>query len=101
MGIFRAIVKQLIPQSTFEIITPTAVAAIRGTDLMGEVTEKSTAIVVLEGAVMISNVRPLFRGLATLSPGAGTTVTADQPPSAPTKWSESRVEALRKATTIQ
>jgi hypothetical protein len=100
-GVFRATVKRLIPQSTFEAITPTAVAAIRGTDLMGEVTANSTAIVVLEGVVEISNVRPLFPGIATLTPGTGTTVTADQLPSPPTKWSESRIEALLKATTIQ
>jgi hypothetical protein len=100
-GIFRAIVKKLIPQSTFEVITPTTVAAIRGTDLMGEVTADSTAIVVLEGTVTISNARTRSRGLTTLTPGAGTTVRDDEPPSAPTRWSESRIEALRKATTIQ
>jgi hypothetical protein len=100
-GVFRAIIKGLLPQSTIEIITPTAVAAIRGTDLMGEVSTKSTAIVVLEGTVMISNVRPHFRGLATLTQGTGTTVVDDQPPGAVTQWSESRIDALRRATTIQ
>lgn len=100
-GVFRAIIKRLLPQSTIEIITPTAVAAIRGTDLMGEVSTKSTAIVVLEGTVMISNVRPRFRGLATLTQGTGTTVVDDQPPGAVTRWSESRIDALRQATTIQ
>ncbi len=102
-GIFRAIIKKLIPQSTFEVTTPTAVAAIRGTDLMGEVTVDATSIVVLEGTVMISNIRPRFRGLtgATLIPGAGTTVRDDEPPSAPTPWSESRIEALRKATALR
>jgi hypothetical protein len=99
-GVFRTIIKALMPQSTIDIITPTALAAIRGTDLMGEVSAESTAIVVLEGTVMISNVRPSFRGLATLTPGTGTTVVGEQPPSAVTKWSESRVEALRQATTI-
>lgn len=100
-GIFRTIIKTLMPPSTFEIVTPTALAAIRGTDLMGEVSAESTAIVVLEGTVMISNVRPSFRGLATLTQGTGTTVVDEQPPSAVTKWSESRIEALRQATTIQ
>jgi hypothetical protein len=100
-GLFRAIVKKLIPQSIFEVTTPTAVAAIRGTDLMGEVTAQSTAIVVLEGTVTVANVRPRFRGLATLAEGMGTTVTEDQPPGTPTRWSESRIEALRKATAIQ
>jgi hypothetical protein len=101
LGIFRAILKEMIPSSTIEVITPTTVAAIRGTDLMGEVTADSTAMVVLEGTVAVSNVRPVFRGVSTLSPGMGTTVRSDGPPSTPTKWSESRIEGLLRATTIQ
>jgi ferric-dicitrate binding protein FerR (iron transport regulator) len=100
-GIFRTIIRTLIPQSTIEIITPTALAAIRGTDLMGEVSAESTAIVVLEGTVMVSNASPRFRGSATLTQGTGTTVVDEQPPSAVTKWAESRIEALRQATTVQ
>ena len=68
---------------------------------MGEVKPDSTAIVVLEGTVVISNARSAFRGLATLVEGTGSTVADDQPPSAPTKWSESRIEALRRATALR
>jgi hypothetical protein len=100
-GFFRAILKEMTSPSTVEVITPTAVAAIRGTDLMGEVTADSTAIVVLEGTVAISNVRPMFRGLSTLTPGMGTTVKGDEAPSTPTRWSESRIEGLRRATALQ
>jgi hypothetical protein len=100
VGIFRAILKEIMPQSAIEVITPTAVAAIRGTDLMGEVTPDSTAIVVLEGTVLVTNVRPRFRGLTTLTQGTGTTVKDDESPSTPTRWSESRIEALRRATAI-
>jgi hypothetical protein len=101
VGIFRAIINKLVPSSTFEVTTPTAIAAIRGTDLMGEVTPNSTAIVALEGTVMVTNVRPDFRGLAILAEGAGTTVTANQPPTTPTQWSPSRIEALQQATTVR
>jgi hypothetical protein len=100
-GFFRAILKEMTSPSTVEVITPTAVAAIRGTDLMGEVTADSTAIVVLEGTVAISNIRPMFRGLSTLTPGMGTTVKGDEPPSTPTRWSEPRIEGLRRATALQ
>jgi hypothetical protein len=48
-GFFRAILKEMTSPSTVEVITPTAVAAIGGTDLMGEVTADSTTIVVLRG----------------------------------------------------
>lgn len=99
-GVFRTIVRKLIPQSAFEVTTTTAVAAIRGTDLMGEVAADSTAIVVLDGTVMVSNARPGIGGPATLTQGMGTTVKGDEPPSTPTRWSESRIEALRKATAI-
>jgi hypothetical protein len=100
-GFFRAILKEMTSPSSVEVITPTAIAAIRGTDLMGEVTADSTAIVVLEGTVVVSNVRPIFRGLATLTPGMGATVKSDEPPSTPTRWSEPRIEGLRRATALQ
>lgn len=99
LGIFRTIVKKLSPQSTFEITTPTAIAAIRGTDLMGEVKPESSAFVVLEGTVALFSVRTIFRGIVTLTEGLGSTVSRDQPPSTPTKWGEARIEALRRATT--
>jgi hypothetical protein len=101
LGVFRAILKEMIASPNFEVTTPTAVAAIRGTDLMGEVTADSTAMVVLEGTVAVSNIRPRFGGQASLTPGMGTTVRSDGPPSTPTKWSESRIEGLLRATTIQ
>jgi hypothetical protein len=99
-GFFRAVLKAVSTPSAFEISTPTAVAAIRGTDLMGEVTSDTTAIVVLEGTVEVSNVRPTFRGLSTLTPGMGTTVKRDEPPSTPTRWSEARIEGIRRATAL-
>jgi hypothetical protein len=100
-GVLRVIVKKLLPQSAFEVTTPTAIAAVRGTDFMGEVSPDTTSFVVLEGAVALFDVRTIFRGLATLTEGLGSTISRDQPPSTPTKWGEARIEALRRATTIQ
>jgi hypothetical protein len=100
-GVFRALVKKLLPQSTFEVTTPTAIAAVRGTDFMGEVTSETTAFVVLEGFVALSSVRTTFRGIVTLNDGLGSTISREQPPSTPTKWEEGRIEALRRATTIR
>jgi ferric-dicitrate binding protein FerR (iron transport regulator) len=101
LGVFRAILKEMMPPSTFEVTTPTAIAAIRGTELMGEVSPNSTAIVVLDGSVGVSNIRPNVPEQVVLSPGMGTTVPSGQSPSAPTRWSESRIEALRRATTLR
>jgi hypothetical protein len=100
-GFFSAIIKEISAPSSPDLVTPTAVAAIRGTDLIGEVTADATAIVVLEGSVALSNRRPLFRGLSTLTPGMGETVWEDEPPSTPTRWAESRIEGLRRATSLQ
>jgi hypothetical protein len=100
-GVFRAIFKEITSSLSAEVSTPTAVAAIRGTDLMGEVTADSTAIVVLEGTVPVFNIRPTVRGVVTLTSGMGTTVKSNTPPSAPTQWSESRIEGLRRATALQ
>jgi hypothetical protein len=101
VGVFRAIVKKLLPQSTFEVTTPTAIAAVRGTDFMGEVSPETASFLVLEGSVALFSARTIFRGIATLSAGLGSTISRDQSPSTPTKWGEARIEALRRATTIR
>jgi hypothetical protein len=101
VGVFRAIVKTLSPESTFEINTPTAIAAIRGTDIMGEVGGDATAIVVLDGTVALFNAQTVFRGIVALTPGLGSTVRNDRPPTPPTKWAEERIELLQRATTIR
>ena len=100
VGVFRAIVKQVLPHSTFEVATATAVAAIRGTDWMGEVRPDATAIVVLQGEVAVSNPRSAMAGTVTLTPGMGTTVRVDQAPTTPTQWGGARVDALRQATSL-
>jgi hypothetical protein len=100
VGVFRAIVKRVLPHSTFEVATATAVAAIRGTDWMAEVRPDATAIVVLQGEVAVSNARSAVAGAVTLTPGMGTTVRVDQPPTTPTQWGGARVDALRQATSL-
>jgi hypothetical protein len=99
-GVFRAVVKQVFPRSTFEVTTATAVAAIRGTDWMGEVKANSTAIVVLQGKVAVAHTRRDIPGEVTLTEGMGTAVQVDQPPSAPTQWSQARVNTLLQATSL-
>src|SRR5262249_38737090 len=52
-GIFRAVTRKVLPQTAFEVHTATAVAAVRGTQWLGEVTPEATAIVVLQGEVTV------------------------------------------------
>lgn len=100
LGAFRATIEKVLPRAKMEVITPTAVAAIRGTDWMGEVKIESTAIVVLKGKVAISNIRPELRGEVSLTEGMGTTVMINQSPTPPNKWETARVNALLKATAL-
>lgn len=100
-GVFRAIAQRLLPQSTFEVTTPTAIAAIRGTDFMAEVTPEATAVVTLEGVVVVFGVDAIFRGPVTLTEGMGSTVRRNWHPTPPNKWGEERIEGLRRATTIR
>ena len=100
-GVFRAVMANLLPRSRLEVTTHTAVAAIRGTDWMGEVTRDSSAFVALQGRVdSIYNANPAVHGRVHLNDGWGTTVKVNQSPTRPTKWGEARVNALLKATAL-
>lgn len=99
-GAFRAIVSNVSQRDGFVVQTPTAVAAVRGTDWMGEIKADSTGIVVLQGAVGVSNVNPAIPGEVILTDRMGTDVKVDQPPTAPKEWSETRRNALLKATDL-
>jgi len=99
-GIFRAVTRKVLPQTTFEVRTATAVAAVRGTQWLGEVTPDATAIVVLEGEVTVVHADASVRGEVVLTPGLGTDVRGQSPPTAPRQWAEPRVTKLLQATTL-
>jgi len=99
-GLFRAVTAKVLPRSKVEVATTTAVAAIRGTDWMGEVTVESSAMVVLKGKVAVSSIHHGVRGKVTLTERMGTTVKGTEPPTTPNKWGEARVNALMKATEL-
>lgn len=100
LGIFRMLAQKILPQSQFEVTTSTAVAALRGTDWMGEATVESTGIVVLVGQVAVTSVRPEISGEVLLTNGMGTDVASEQPPLAPKRWGATRINAMRRATTL-
>jgi len=99
-GIFRAVTRKVLPQTTFEVHTDTAVAAVRGTQWLGEVTPDTTAIVVLDGEVAVVHADASVRGEVVLTPGMGTDVQGKSPPTAPRQWAERRVSTLLQATTL-
>ena len=100
-GLFRAVTRKVLPQTAFEVRTATAVAAVRGTQWLGEVTPEATAIVVLQGEVTVVQADKRVRGgEVVLTPGLGTEVRGTSPPTAPRKWAEQRVFTLLRATAL-
>jgi hypothetical protein len=99
-GIIRVLVSLLVAHSTFEVQSHTAVASVRGTDWIAEAQPDATAIVTLDGRVGVRNVRPEIAGEVVLFPGDGTTVRADQPPSAPTQWGQARKTSFIERTAL-
>jgi ferric-dicitrate binding protein FerR (iron transport regulator) len=89
-GIFRVILELVLPRSAFEVQTATAVASVRGTDWITEVTPAATAIVALDGRVAVRNVEPAHPGEVVLGPGEGTTVNESQPPTPVAVWGDAR-----------
>jgi ferric-dicitrate binding protein FerR (iron transport regulator) len=99
-GVFRLVVTAIMPRSTFEVHTTNAVAAIRGTDWLGQVQRDATALVVLEGEVVVTHARPEVQGSVQLTAGMGTDVVGQQPPAPPKQWGAARLQALLTATTL-
>ncbi len=100
-GIFRAVTRKVLPQTAFEMHTATAVAAVRGTQWLGEVTPEATAIVVLQGEVTVVQADKRVRsGKVVLTSGLGTEVRGTSPPTAPRKWAQQRVSTLLRATAL-
>ena len=80
------------PQEKFQILTPLAIAAVRGTKWAMDVTKAQTSTLVLDGAVAVTNRRlnqyrrPYRR--------AGRRYHADRHVHGPETWGEARVRAL-------
>ena len=99
-GVFRAVTQKVLPQTTFEVRTATAVAAVRGTQWLGEVTPEATAITVIAGEVAVVHADASIGGAVVLTPGQGTDVQGKHPPTAPKTWAKERVSKLLRATAL-
>jgi len=99
-GTVRFRVRPAPSRALVETWTPTAVAAVRGTEYIVEVTAAGTAVLVIDGAVAVSNYRPDVRGTVVLRAGEGTSVAPDRPPQPPSRWGEARRRAVEEATRL-
>jgi hypothetical protein len=98
-GVFRLLASETKRRAQLMVESPTAVAAVRGTEFLGEVNDDSAGIAVLRGEV---EVRGAARGgTVRLKPGEGTDVAAGQDPTAPSRWGAPRLERLKSLTTLR
>ncbi|HEX9464736.1 MAG TPA: FecR domain-containing protein [Alphaproteobacteria bacterium] len=99
-GVARAVVTKMAPASTFEIRTPTAVAAVRSTTWMLEYNAKGeTEVFVGEGSVAVTS-RGAGLGRVLLEPGHGTTVAKDKAPIPPEVWAQARAGDMRQRASM-
>jgi len=99
-GTVRFRVRPAPGRALVETWTPTAVAAVRGTEYIVEVAGPGTAVLVIDGAVAVSNYRPDVRGTVVLRAGEGTSVAPDRPPQPPSRWGAARRRAVEDATRL-
>jgi hypothetical protein len=80
------------PQERFQILTPLAIAAVRGTKWAMEVTRARTSTLVLAGAVAVTNRR--LNEYVVLTEGQGVDITPTDTTVVQKTWGEARVRAL-------
>jgi ferric-dicitrate binding protein FerR (iron transport regulator) len=76
----------------FRVLTPQAIAAVRGTKWAVDVQGRKTSVFVVRGRVAVA--RPKARGTVYLGPGEGVDVEDGQAPLTVKHWKPKRVSAL-------
>jgi hypothetical protein len=80
------------PNEKFQILTPLAIAAVRGTKWAMDVTKAQTSTLVLNGAVGVTNRR--LNQFVVLTAGQGVDITPADTSVVQKTWGEARVRAL-------
>ena len=81
-----------VPREKFQILTPLAIAAVRGTKWAMEVTPAKTSALVLAGSVAVTNRR--LNQSVVLTEGQGVDITPADTSVVQKQWGEARVRAL-------
>lgn len=96
--------RAIVGKTDFEVHTPTAVAAARGTVILFETGVRDgrrfTTIICLEGEVNVTSADPGIRGSVTLKAGMMTTVYEGEPLPAPSVAPVEEIERLKMDTEI-
>lgn len=96
-GILRVFTAEAAADS-LKVRTRSAIATPRGTEWIVERTPDSTAVFVVDGQVAVRGAGDV---LVLLSPGEGTDVPDGQPPGAPKRWGQARVDDVLERTTLR
>jgi hypothetical protein len=80
------------PQEKFQILTPLAIAAVRGTKWAMDVTKDQTSTLVLNGVVAVTNRR--LNQFVVLNEGQGVDITPTDTSVVKKTWGDERVRAL-------
>jgi ferric-dicitrate binding protein FerR (iron transport regulator) len=81
-----------VRESKFQILTPLAIAAVRGTKWAMEVSAKRTSTLVLQGSVAVTNRR--LNQYVVLTEGQGVDVSEGDTAMVQKEWKQARVQAL-------
>ena len=79
-------------QNEFQILTPLAIAAVRGTKWAMEVAPARTSTLVLDGSVAVTSRK--LNQYVVLTEGQGVDVSPSDMPMVQKQWGEARVRAL-------
>jgi len=94
--------RSVVGKTRFEVHTPTAVAAARGTVIyfdVGRVNNQAySKVICLEGNVEVRNVVSTVAGQVTLTPGTMVIVHANEPPPPPVPAPRAELDNARRAT---
>jgi hypothetical protein len=100
-GTLRALYNKTVAQGRFEIETETAVAAVRGTDWLVEVTQARTSVALVQGEVAVSGKGGAAGSTVVLrSPGDGTDIAPNAAPTAVARWGAPRFASLLARATF-
>ena len=80
------------PKEKFQILTPLAIAAVRGTKWAMEVTKAQTSTLVINGTVAVTNRR--LNQFVVLTEGRGVDITPTDTTVVAKTWADERVRAL-------
>jgi ferric-dicitrate binding protein FerR (iron transport regulator) len=91
----KAVLVEVPKQNTdrrFEVVTPQAIAAVRGTRWAVDAAANKTSVFVVDGAVEVA--RPTGTAGVVLAPGEGVDVDSGSQPLTVRRWPQPRVDAL-------